>query len=90
MANDTEPVPWRGWTVRVTGGTETAGWIVRSRIDDRDVAAGPSLGEAMRTARAIGADRGHVRPATAAELDSLDLPPTALGIAPGAAPWWRA
>ena len=27
--------------------------------------------------------------ATAAELDSLDLPSSALGIAPGAGPWWR-
>ena len=30
-----------------------------------------------------------MRPATADELDCLDLPPSALGIEAGAAPWWR-
>ena len=30
-----------------------------------------------------------MRPVTSAELDSLDLPPSALDITPGAVPWWR-
>ena len=66
---------------------ETAGWIVRT--GDRDVAAGAAPMEAADRARRIGHDDGHLRPATAAELDSLDLPPSALGIEAGAAPWWR-
>lgn len=67
---------------------ETAGWIVRT--GDRDVAAGSAPMEAAERARRIGfGDGGHLRPATAAELDSLDLPPSALGIEAGAAPWWR-
>lgn len=45
--------------------------------------------EAAERARRIGSDGGVVRPATADELDSLDLPPSALGIEAGAAPWWR-
>ena len=66
---------------------ETAGWIVRT--GDRDVAAGAAPMEAADRARRIGFGGGVVRPATAAELDSLDLPPSALGIEARAAPWWR-
>ena len=71
----------------------TAGWIVR--IDGADRAAGPTRSEALTTAEAIGfrehfGNRASVRPATAGDLDSLDLPPSALGIiVDGAAPWWR-
>ena len=72
-----------GWIVR----GETAGWIVR--VDGRAVAAGASRMEAAERARRIGFGRAVVRPATAEELDSLDLPPSALGIEAGAAPWWR-
>ena len=54
---------------------ETAGWIVRT--GDRDVAAGASPMEAADRARRIGHDDGHLRPATADGLDSLDLPPLA-------------
>lgn len=53
------------------------------------MAAGASPAEAADRARAIGHDGGVVRPATAAELDRLNLPPSALGIKAGAAPWWR-
>ena len=72
---------------RLAGDGETAGWIVRT--GDRDVTAGASPMEAAERARRIGFDGGVVRPATADELDSLDLPPSALGIEAGAAPWWR-
>ena len=72
---------------RLAGDGETAGWIVRT--GDRDVAAGASPMEAAERARRIGFGAGVVRPATADELDSLDLPPSALGIKAGAAPWWR-
>ena len=73
--------------------TATAGWIVR--IDGTDRAAGPTRSEALTTAEAIGfrehfGTRASVRPATAADLNSLDLPPSALGIdRDGGAPWWR-
>ncbi|MDE0460308.1 MAG: hypothetical protein OXI15_23720 [Chromatiales bacterium] len=72
-----------------------AGWIVRMHDGDgRAVAAGPSAGEAMALARELGSGEGRqASPATAAELDALDLPPWALGIAPDerhADPWWRA
>ena len=66
---------------------ETAGWIVR--VDGRAVAAGAAPAEAADRARSIGHGRGVVRPATADELDTLNLPPSALGIEGGAAPWWR-
>ena len=73
------------------GIVEPAGWIVR--VPDRGpapVAAGPTAREALALARELGHGEGRqASPATAAELDGLDLPPSALGIAPGAPPWWR-
>ena len=74
--------------------TPAAGWI--ACIDGRDVAGGPDREAAIRTAVCIGHalpigyGRASFRPATAAEVNALDLPPSALGIAPGAVPWWRA
>ena len=66
-------------------------WIVR--VPDRDpapVAAGPTAGEALCLARELGhGEGGQAEQATADDLDSLDLPPSALGIPSGAAPWWR-
>ena len=74
--------------VEPAGDGGEAGWIVR--VDGRAVAAGASRMEAAERARRIGFGRAVVRPATAEELDSLDLPPSALGgIEAGAAPWWR-
>ena len=68
------------------------GWIVlMGGADERPVAAGPSAREALRLARQLGFGEGRRWvPASAAELDALDLPPSALGIAPGADPWWHA
>ena len=71
-----------------------AGWIVRMQDGDgRAVAAGPSAGEALALARELGSGEGRqASPVTGAELDALDLPPWALGIAPDerhADPWWR-
>ena len=72
------------------------GWLVRVEVGSGyspPVAAGPVAREALALARELGI-KGDVRkawPATAAELDALDLPPSALGIEDGAegAPWWR-
>ena len=67
------------------------GYIVSSA--GRDRAASPTIEAAETTCAAIGHAAPGVltitRPATAAELDALDLPRTALGIARGGAPWWR-
>ena len=61
------------------------GWIVRMRDTGRAVAAGPIAREALALACELGHGEGRQAwPATVAELDSLDLPPSALGIAPGA------
>ena len=63
------------------------------RVPDRGpapVAAGPTAGEALCLARELGhGEGGQAEQATADDLDSLDLPPSALGIPSGAAPWWR-
>lgn len=71
-----------------------AGWIVRMQDGDgRAVAAGPSADEALAPARELGSGEGRqASSATAAELNALELPPRALGIAPDerhADPWWR-
>ena len=69
-----------GWIVSMTGAVPS---------DPRDVAAGPIAREALALARDLGFGEGRqARPVTTAELNALDLPPSALGIAPGAGPWW--
>ena len=75
---------------------ELAGWIVREYPDGADVAARPRAGDALRLARDLGLSRrggGDLKawPATAGELDALaeHLPAAAMGIQPGAVPWWR-
>ena len=60
--------------------TSIAGWIVRA--EGRDVAAGRTRLAALRTARELGFKAGEVRPAGPREIDDLDLPDAALGIAP--------
>ena len=78
------------------GIVEPTGWIVRDMPDGADVCAGPRARDALRLARALGLSRRgggdlFAYPATAGNLDALSehLPPSALGIADGAAPWWR-
>ena len=90
--------PRAGDTCPVCGGsgrdftdTKHADYIVSA--GGRDLAAGPTMKAAEATCAAIGhapADTGTItRPATAADLDALDLPPSALGIPRGGSPWWR-
>ena len=70
----------------VSGAT---GYIART-FEGHARAAAPTPAKAREIARAIGLLHVvYLDPATAAELDALDLPPAALGIAPGGAPWWR-
>ena len=70
----------------------TAGWLVS--LEGRDVAAGPTRNKAFRNAREVGFEGGDARPATAREIDDLDLPDAALGIGPDAilqtdhGRWW--
>ena len=66
--------------------TRIAGYIART--DDRPVAAGRSANEARERAGIADVD---IDLATMTELDDLNgtLSPQALGIEPGAAPWWR-
>ena len=60
--------------------TSIAGWIVR--VEGRVVAAGPTRNAALRTARELGFKGGDASAAGAHEIDELDLPDAALGIAP--------
>ena len=66
--------------------TRIAGYIART--DGRPVAAGRSVNEARERAGVADVD---IDPATMTELNDLNgtLPPEALGIEPGADPWWR-
>ena len=72
--------------------TSTAGWIVR--VEGCDVAAGPTRKGAPRTARDLGFKGGEARRAGVSQIDDLDLPDAALGIAPDDAfrtddrRWW--
>ena len=76
----------------MNGSAPTAGWIVT--LGGRDVAAGPTRNKAFRNAREVGFEGGDARPATAREIDDLDLPDAALGIGPDAilqtdhGRWW--
>ena len=75
---------------------EPDGWIVRDTVAGADVCAAPVARAALRLARDLGLSRHgggnmEARRATAAELDSLGarIPPSAMGVAEGALPWWR-
>ena len=75
------------------GDTTTAGWIVR--VAGRDVAAGPSLHQAIETTRDLGlapmgVGEAVTRPASREEIAALSLAPSALGLTPDAPrPWWE-
>ena len=62
-----------------------ADWIVGA--EGRDFAAGPTRKAALRTARELGIKGGEARPASALEIDDIDLSDAALGIAPEDALW---
>ena len=64
----------------MNGTAPTAGWLVS--LEGRDVAAGPTRNKAFRNARDVGFAGGDARPATAREIDNLDLPDAVLGIPP--------
>lgn len=66
--------------------TRIAGYIART--GGRPVASGRDANEGRERAGVADVD---IDPATMAELDDLNgtLPPEALRIEPGAAPWWR-
>ena len=69
----------------------TAGWI--ATVEGRDAAAGPTRNKAFRNAHEVGFKGGNARPATAREIDDLDLPGAALGVGPEDDVWtdggWR-
>ena len=68
--------------------TRIAGYIATTA--DGYVAAGRTVNEARKRAGVIGFADVDIDFATVAELDELiSLPPVALGIVPGAAPWWQ-
>ena len=76
-----------GLNMRIDRDTRIAGYIASTT--DGYVAAGRTVNEARKRA---GVDCAGVDIdfATVAELDDLiSLPPEALGIEPGAAPWWQ-
>lgn len=73
----------------MTDHSTPAGYIART-FEGRARAAGPTQAKARETARAVGLLHVYLDPATVAELDALDLPPSVLCIAPGGTPWWRA
>ena len=69
-----------------------AGWGVFD-LGGRAVSAGPSPDAAITTAEALGAMplRARIAPATAEELERLELSAAALALEATAAPrWWHA
>ena len=73
--------------MRIDRDTRIAGYIASTA--DGYVAAGRTVDEARKRAGDIGFADVDIQFATGAELDDLSLPPEALSIEPGAAPWWR-